>query len=159
MNSSNCLCLRVVLLIPCRTVPGCEAACMRVGQTCICRFCTIKCVWLRDGKQSRTSVTLFSVPKSTSSCTKRNCHPPKQAPHHSLVCRHGKVESVRLRSVPVKLDAKMPRRAAVLSGNISDSRGTAHAYVVFQEQAAAQAALASNMQEVGLLDFLVLVYS
>ena len=58
------------------------------------------------------------------------------------------MESVRLRSVPVKLDAKMPRRAAILTGNVASERGTAHAYVVFADAASAKAALAHNMAEV-----------
>jgi len=62
--------------------------------------------------------------------------------------RYGAVESVRLRSVPVKLDVKMPRRAAILTGNVAADRGTAHAYVVFADAAAAAAALALNMTEV-----------
>ncbi|KAK9843654.1 hypothetical protein WJX81_001246 [Elliptochloris bilobata] len=61
--------------------------------------------------------------------------------------RYGAVESVRLRSVPVKLDVKMPRRAAILSGNVASDRGTANAYVVFVDTAAAAAALAHNMAE------------
>ncbi|KAL0026925.1 hypothetical protein WJX77_012495 [Trebouxia sp. C0004] len=62
--------------------------------------------------------------------------------------RYGSIESVRRRSVPVKLDAKMSRKAAVITGNVSDKRGTSHAYVVFQDQTAAIAALASNMHMV-----------
>lgn len=58
------------------------------------------------------------------------------------------MESVRLRSVPVKLDAKMPRRAAILTGNVASDRGTANAYVVFADAASAKAALAHNMAEV-----------
>lgn len=40
----------------------------------------------------------------------------------------------------------MPRRAAVISGAIDDERGSAHAYVVFKDEAAAEAALSLNMQ-------------
>ena len=64
------------------------------------------------------------------------------------VRRYGAVESIRLRSVPVKLDKKLPRRAAILSGHISSDRGTAHAYIVFKDAASVAAALAHNMQEV-----------
>ncbi|KAL0018164.1 hypothetical protein WJX79_001755 [Trebouxia sp. C0005] len=32
--------------------------------------------------------------------------------------RYGSIESVRRRSVPVKLDAKMSRKAAVITGNV-----------------------------------------
>ena len=64
-------------------------------------------------------------------------------------CRYGRIESIRKRSVPVKLDAKMSRKAAIITGNISESRGTIHAYVVFHEEPAALAALTSNMHMVG----------
>lgn len=56
--------------------------------------------------------------------------------------------SVRLRSVPVKLDAAMPRRAAVLTGKVDAERATAHAYIVFSVPEEARAALAHNMQVV-----------
>lgn len=52
---------------------------------------------------------------------------------------------MRLRSVPVDLAKKMPRKAAVLSGAIAADRGTSHAYVVFSDVAAASAALVLNM--------------
>lgn len=45
----------------------------------------------------------------------------------------------------------MSRKAAIITGNISESRGTIHAYVVFHEEPAALAALASNMHLVGYL--------
>lgn len=67
----------------------------------------------------------------------------KMRPH-----RYGSIESIRRRSVPVALDAKMSRKAAIITGNVSDKRGTSHAYVVFQDEAAALAALASNMHMV-----------
>ena len=53
-----------------------------------------------------------------------------------------------MRSVPVKLDAKMSRRAAITTGNISKERGTSHAYIVFQQEESAVAALTSNMHVV-----------
>jgi hypothetical protein len=56
------------------------------------------------------------------------------------------VLSVRLRSVPIKLDTKMPRMAAVVTGQVDASRATAHAYVVFETREQAAAALAHNMQ-------------
>ena len=62
-----------------------------------------------------------------------------------MLNRYGIIESMRRRSVPVKLDAKMSRKAAIITGNVSDKRGTSHAYVVFQDEAAA---LASNMHVV-----------
>lgn len=66
------------------------------------------------------------------------------------LCRYGEVDSVRMRSIPVKLDAAMPRRAAVLTGKIDSQRTTAHAYVVFSQPHEAIAALAHNMQLVNL---------
>lgn len=53
--------------------------------------------------------------------------------------------------MPVKLDAKMSRKAAIITGNISENRGTIHAYIVFHEEPAALAALASNMHQVNLI--------
>jgi hypothetical protein len=41
----------------------------------------------------------------------------------------------------------MPRRAAVASGRVDAARGSAHAYVVFQQESAAGASLAHNMAE------------
>jgi hypothetical protein len=58
------------------------------------------------------------------------------------------VESVRLRSLPIQEDAGMPRKAAISSGRVDQSRGSANAFLVFHEEAAAAAALAHNMQEV-----------
>lgn len=64
----------------------------------------------------------------------------------------GAVESARLRSLPLKLGdpeskaAKMPRRGAIAAGNI-DVEHSAHAYVVFREEAAVEAALKLNMTE------------
>ena len=62
----------------------------------------------------------------------------------------GKVESVRLRSVPLAKGTLLPRRAAVLAKRADASRsGGACAYVVFEERAAAERALSKNMEEVG----------
>ncbi len=55
---------------------------------------------------------------------------------------------MRLRSLPIKADTKMPRKAAAAAGAIDAGRASAHAYVVFAEPAGAEAALAHNMQEV-----------
>ncbi|GIL50273.1 hypothetical protein Vafri_6482, partial [Volvox africanus] len=60
----------------------------------------------------------------------------------------GAIESARIRAVPVKVDAKMPRRAAILSGKIDVERGPCNAYVVFEQPESARAALGSNMQDV-----------
>lgn len=66
--------------------------------------------------------------------------------------RYGAVESVRLRSLPLKEEAsgKLPRRAAVATGAVDESRGSANAYVVFETEAAASTALVLNMGEVAL---------
>ncbi|KAL2645197.1 hypothetical protein R1flu_012784 [Riccia fluitans] len=58
----------------------------------------------------------------------------------------GAVESARLRSVPL-VDVKMPRRAAVITGNVNENRTSLNGYVVFNEEASAKAALAHNMKE------------
>ena len=63
------------------------------------------------------------------------------------MCRYGKVESVRLRSLPVQLDKMLPRRAAVLSKRVATDRGSAHAYIVFEDQSSVTPALQHNMQE------------
>ena len=55
---------------------------------------------------------------------------------------------MRLRSVPLKLDKLLPRRAAILSKRISSEMGPSKAFVVFKEEASVAAALELNMQEV-----------
>lgn len=57
----------------------------------------------------------------------------------------GPVAAVRLRSVPLPLDSKMWRTNAVKAGVVDAARGSAHAYVVFQDGAAVDAALKLNM--------------
>jgi len=64
-----------------------------------------------------------------------------------LFSQYGTVDSVRMRSVPLKLDAKMPRKAAIAAGNVDVERGTSHAYLVFKDESSAKAALAHNMKE------------
>ncbi|MCO5601629.1 hypothetical protein L7F22_055752 [Adiantum nelumboides] len=59
---------------------------------------------------------------------------------------YGPVESIRLRSVPL-LDTKIPRRGAIIKGQINEAVNSQHAYVVFGDAASANAALAHNMQE------------
>lgn len=66
-----------------------------------------------------------------------------------LLAPCGAVQSVRLRSLAVKQDVKMPRRSAVRAGEIDQARGSGHAYVVFAGAAAVDKALALNMTEVG----------
>eukprot|EP00249_Psilotum_nudum_P021406 c28098_g1_i1 orf=273-2582(+) len=58
----------------------------------------------------------------------------------------GAVESVRLRSVPL-LETKLPRKGAIIKGQINEGMSSLHAYVVFQEEDSAKAALALNMKE------------
>ncbi|KAI3432566.1 hypothetical protein D9Q98_004115 [Chlorella vulgaris] len=64
----------------------------------------------------------------------------------------GPVESVRLRSLPLKKGpdpekpSKVPRRGAIASGAI-DPDHSAHAYVVFAQEEAVEAALALNMTQ------------
>ena len=55
-----------------------------------------------------------------------------------------------MRSVPIKLGKKMPRRAAILGKQVSEDRGTSHAYLVYKQAASVNAALAHNMKEVTL---------
>lgn len=64
-----------------------------------------------------------------------------------LFRRYGAVESVRVRSLPVVPDAKLPRKAAAITGAVQRGRASAHAYIVFEEPQAAEAALGHNMQE------------
>lgn len=58
------------------------------------------------------------------------------------------MESVRLRSMPLKLDKKLPRRAAILAKRVSSEMGPAKAYVVFADAASIPPALELNMKEV-----------
>ena len=62
-------------------------------------------------------------------------------------CRFGAVESVRLRSLPLKEGLKMPRKAAIASGNVDAEGPPAHAYVIFGSRASAVYALQLNMTE------------
>ncbi|KAH7286639.1 hypothetical protein KP509_32G016000 [Ceratopteris richardii] len=59
---------------------------------------------------------------------------------------YGAVESVRLRSVPL-INTKIPRKGAIIKGQINDAINSQHAYVVFKEPASANAALAHNSKE------------
>mmetsp|Transcript_9746 Transcript_9746/g.27866 ORF Transcript_9746/g.27866 Transcript_9746/m.27866 type:complete len:524 (-) Transcript_9746:59-1630(-) len=59
--------------------------------------------------------------------------------------RFGKVLSVRIRSLPVKLDSKMPRKAATITGTTAEARSSANAYVEMETEEAATAALTLNM--------------
>lgn len=59
---------------------------------------------------------------------------------------YGPVESVRLRSVPL-LDTKIPRKGAIITGQINEAVESQHAYVVFKSSSDANDALAHNMKE------------
>lgn len=67
----------------------------------------------------------------------------------SLFKKYGVVESVRFRSVPVKEDAKVPRRVAAASGAIDTDKGSFHAYVRFESDASVEDALQENMKMFG----------
>ncbi|KAK3182980.1 hypothetical protein Dsin_030266 [Dipteronia sinensis] len=62
--------------------------------------------------------------------------------------KFGDVESVRIRSVPI-LDTKVPRKGAILTKQINDNVDSVHAYIVFNSEQSAEAALAHNMAVVG----------
>lgn len=68
-------------------------------------------------------------------------------PPFNFLYRYGKIESLRLRSVPLVKDTAIPRKAAVASGAVDLSRGSFHAYIVFQEESSAHKALSMNMEE------------
>ncbi|XP_078442038.1 RNA-binding (RRM/RBD/RNP motifs) family protein [Wolffia australiana] len=58
----------------------------------------------------------------------------------------GEVESIRLRSVPI-LDTKVPRKGAIIKGQVNESVDSMNAYIVFKEEQSARAALAHNMSK------------
>ncbi|XP_050234445.1 nucleolar protein 12 [Mercurialis annua] len=60
----------------------------------------------------------------------------------------GEIESVRIRSVPI-MDTKIPRKGAVILKKINDSADSVHAYIVFNTEQSAEAALVHNMSVVG----------
>ena len=66
----------------------------------------------------------------------------------NLFQEYGPVESLRLRSVPLKKDVILPRKAAVASGAVDPTRGSAHAYIIFTNVESAQNAVKNhNMKE------------
>lgn len=66
-----------------------------------------------------------------------------------LFKKFGTIESVRLRSIPItEAGVKLPRRSAILSGQVAEDKGTSHAYVVFKDAGSAMAAQQMNMTEV-----------
>ena len=67
----------------------------------------------------------------------------------SLVAPFGAVESVRLRSVPVAAEGKMPRGGKVITGALAAHATSAHAYVVFADaRSVADAIAAINMKKI-----------
>jgi len=62
-----------------------------------------------------------------------------------LFAKYGAVESVRIRSLPVKVDSSMSRKAAAITGTTNAARSSTNAYVVMGSPEAASAALALNM--------------
>ncbi|KAK1577264.1 hypothetical protein Q3G72_020302 [Acer saccharum] len=62
--------------------------------------------------------------------------------------KFGDIESLRIRSVPI-LDTKVPRKGAILKKQINDNVDSVHAYIVFNSEQSAEAALAHNMAVVG----------
>ncbi|XRB16906.1 nucleolar protein 12 [Pseudoscourfieldia marina] len=63
---------------------------------------------------------------------------------------YGRVESVRLRSIPLSADTKAPRKAvAITRTGLDPSRNSMNAYVCFTDVDSARAALAHNMSELG----------
>ncbi len=57
---------------------------------------------------------------------------------------------MRLRSLPLKEGLKMPRKAAIASGNVDAERAPAHAYIVFGSRASSVYALQLNMTEASM---------
>lgn len=60
--------------------------------------------------------------------------------------KYGPVESVRFRSMMLKKDSKVPRRAAAASGTVDTDRGSFHAYVVFENIESISPSLQENMK-------------
>ena len=65
--------------------------------------------------------------------------------HLCVMRRCGAVESVRLRSVAVDPEAKVPHRAAVLTGQRNAAVSSVNGYVVFQSTDGARLVGASSM--------------
>lgn len=124
----------------------------------------------QDGAAAETAEDVITVPASLAASQHHRLSPEEEAEKLSrtvfvgnlpvdierkqltrLFSTYGEVESVRLRSVPLDLESKkkLPRKAAVIKGVVSSDRGGTNAYVVFKDAAAAAAALAANMTEVG----------
>jgi len=59
--------------------------------------------------------------------------------------RYGKIDSIRFRSMSVKEDVKVPKRAAAASGALDTEKGSFHAYIVFKDAVAVSKSLVENM--------------
>ncbi|XP_072959242.1 uncharacterized protein [Typha angustifolia] len=76
---------------------------------------------------------------------------PLKTKHKTLLkefATFGEIESVRVRSVPLK-NTKTPRKGAIFQGEINDAVDSVHAYIVFKDEQSAHAALSHNMAQVG----------
>ncbi|ONK71733.1 uncharacterized protein A4U43_C04F11800 [Asparagus officinalis] len=62
--------------------------------------------------------------------------------------KFGEIESVRIRSVPL-VDSKTPRKGAIIKGKLNEAVGRVNAYIVFNNEQSAQAALSNNMTVIG----------
>ncbi|KAI8107415.1 hypothetical protein M9435_002445 [Picochlorum sp. BPE23] len=60
--------------------------------------------------------------------------------------KYGTIESIRFRSMPLKEDSKVPRRVAAASGTIDESKGSFHAYIIFENKESVSQALQENMK-------------
>jgi nucleolar protein 12 len=68
--------------------------------------------------------------------------PPQNAKLKKLFAAHGGVESLRIRSV-ARNNPKLPKRVAVMTNDFHKSRSSCNAYVVMDDVAGAQAAVAA----------------
>jgi len=100
----------------------------------------VQCSWAICRRQPRKNVC-----GSCSPGTQPDCLPASPRPAEaSRSC--GVVDTTRIRSAAVDPEAKLPRRAALLTGALSASRGAVNGYVVFKSAEAVMPALALNMQ-------------
>eukprot|EP01080_Neovahlkampfia_damariscottae_P000787 gene787-9037_t len=65
-----------------------------------------------------------------------------------LFSQFGKVQSVRLRSIPIAQDLKLPRKAAVIKEKFAETKKSVNAYVVFKEAESCKQALEVNGQKI-----------
>lgn len=62
-----------------------------------------------------------------------------------VACRYGTIESIRLRSLPIDNDSRMPRTLQIKAGKVNTDGGSANAYICFKFREEATAACAENM--------------